>query len=187
MNSDAVKSSAVSPKGSPMQTLALKGAARRWSAKLHRWSGLALLAVLLIAGITGAIMAFRWEIDRAINPQLFTVKAQSQRLPLQTLTDSVERRFPDAIATTVVLPKASADAAMVYIKSRREAHVAHVEVDGVPVHQQHDGGQAEEHGEAERRRRTAARVDGGDDLGGQLGEAAARHRDGALGDPLAGE
>lgn len=131
MNSDAVKSSAVSIKGSPMQALALKGAARRWSAKLHRWSGLALLAFLLIAGITGAIMAFRWEIDRAINPQLFAVKPQSQRLPLQTLTDSVERRFPDAIATTVVLPKTSGDAAIVYVKSRMEAHVAHVHVVGM--------------------------------------------------------
>ena len=131
MNSDAVKSSAVSTKGSPMQTLALKGAARRWIAKLHRWTGLALLAFLLIAGITGAIMAFRWEIDRAINPKLFAVKPQSQRLPLQTLTDSVERRFPDAIATTVVLPKTSGDAAIVYIKSRMEAHVAHVHVVGM--------------------------------------------------------
>lgn len=114
-----------------MQTLALKGAARRWSAKLHRWTGLLLLAFLLIAGTTGAIMAFRWEIDRAINPQLFAVTPQTQRLPMQTLTDSVERRFAAAIATTVVLPKASGDAAIVYIKSRMEAHVAHVHVVGM--------------------------------------------------------
>lgn len=114
-----------------MSTLALTGTPRRWLAKLHRWSGIFLLIFMLIAGITGGILSFRWEIDRAINPHLFLVTPQTESMPYKTLIDTVEQRFPDAIVSNVVIPRTSEDAAIVYIKSRMDAHVAHVHVVGM--------------------------------------------------------
>lgn len=114
-----------------MSTLALTGTVRRRFAKLHRWSGLLLLAFMLVAGITGAILSFRWEIDRAINPHLFSVAPQAESMPYKALIDAVEKRFPDAVVSSVVVPKTSGDAALVHIKSRMDAHVAHVHVPGM--------------------------------------------------------
>lgn len=115
----------------PMSTLALTGTARRWLTRLHRWSGLFLLAFILVAGVTGAILSFRWEIDRAINPHLFSVAPHAESMTYKALIDIVERRYPDALVSNIVIPKTPQDAAIVYIKSRMEAHVAHVHVPGM--------------------------------------------------------
>ncbi|XAH21847.1 PepSY-associated TM helix domain-containing protein [Xylophilus sp. GW821-FHT01B05] len=46
---------------------------------LHRWAGLFMAVFLAIAGLTGAAIAWEHELDRWLNPQLFT--PQSQGLP----------------------------------------------------------------------------------------------------------
>lgn len=114
-----------------MNTLALTGLARIWLAKLHRWTGLFLLAFLFVAGVTGAALAFRWELDRVINPHLFSVAPQVESLSYTALMEGVERRFPEVVVTSIVIPKAPRDAAMLYVKSRMDAHVAHVHVVGM--------------------------------------------------------
>ncbi len=114
-----------------MNTLALTGLSRRWLTKVHRWSGLFLLFFLFVAGVTGAILAFRWELDRAINPQLFSVEPQAQTLSYTALIDRVESRFPDLIVSTVVTPKTPQQSTIVYVKSRMAAHVAHKHVMGM--------------------------------------------------------
>lgn len=114
-----------------MNTLVLTGSARRLFANVHRWSGLFLLAFLLVAGITGGILSFRWEIDRFINPHLFSVTPHAEAMPYKQLIDSVEQRFPDAIVSSVVIPKTSQDAVIAYIKSRMDMHVAHIHVPGM--------------------------------------------------------
>lgn len=114
-----------------MRTLALTGRSRQWLALVHRWSGLFLLFFLFVAGVTGAALAFRWEIDRTINPQLFTVAPQSESISYTALMEGVEKSFPEVVVSTVILPKAKDDAAIVYVKSRMDAHVAHVHVMGM--------------------------------------------------------
>jgi len=114
-----------------MSTLAFTGTARQWLTRLHRWSGLFLLAFLLVAGITGGVLSFRWEIDRAINPHLFLVAPHAESMSYKALIDVVEQRFPDAIVSNVAIPKSSQDAAIVYIKSRMDAHAAHIHVPGM--------------------------------------------------------
>lgn len=114
-----------------MNKLALTGLSRRWLTKLHRWSGLLLLFFLFVAGVTGAILAFRWELDRAINPQLFSVEPQAQTLSYTALIDRVESHFPDLMVSTVVAPKTPQQSTIVYVKSRMAAHVAHVHVMGM--------------------------------------------------------
>ena len=114
-----------------MNSLAMTGHARRWITKLHRWSGLFLLLFLFVAGVTGAILSFKWELDRAINPQLFAVEPQATALTYTALMEGVERRFPDLVVSTLVVPKTPQQSAIVYVKSRMAAHVTHVHVMGM--------------------------------------------------------
>lgn len=48
-------------------------AGRRVWITVHRWLGLALGAVLVVSGVTGAVLTFRQELDTALSPQLMTV------------------------------------------------------------------------------------------------------------------
>lgn len=114
-----------------MSSLAMTGKSRRLITKIHRWTGLTLLFFLLVAGITGSILSFRWELDRLINPNLFTVSAQAKQLPYAGLIQSAEDRFQDAVVSNVILPKKPEDALIVYLKSKMDVHVAHVHVPGM--------------------------------------------------------
>lgn len=96
----------------------MRGSPRRLLAKLHRWSGLALLAFLLIAGLTGTWLAFRHELDRWLNPHLRTVQPRQERVTLAEVYDRVEARFPDALVTTTVLQTRLDDALVVYLRSK---------------------------------------------------------------------
>jgi uncharacterized iron-regulated membrane protein len=84
-----------------MRSLALRGAPRQLLAKLHRWTGLALIVFLAIAGATGTWLAYRHELDRLINPHLRVVEPGPATLSLSEISARVERRFPDTKVTTV--------------------------------------------------------------------------------------
>jgi uncharacterized iron-regulated membrane protein len=101
-----------------MRSLALRGSPRQWLAKLHRWSGLAVLAFLLIASLTGSWLAYRHEMDRWINPELRLVQPRSERVSLSEVYARVERRFPDGRVTTAVLQEKPDDALVVYLASK---------------------------------------------------------------------
>lgn len=61
--------------------------------KLHRWVGLTLAVLLTLQGLTGALLVFRDEIERAIHPEL-VVEPIATRAPVQALMDAVEARHP---------------------------------------------------------------------------------------------
>jgi uncharacterized iron-regulated membrane protein len=54
-----------------MRSLAVHGWPRRWLTRLHRWSGLVIMACLLVAAVTGTWLVFRVELDRWFNPRTF--------------------------------------------------------------------------------------------------------------------
>ena len=64
---------------------------------LHRWTGLAMAAFLILVGITGSVLAFRSKLDRLINPELY-VKAPPglKLLDLATLAERAEQLAPDS-------------------------------------------------------------------------------------------
>jgi uncharacterized iron-regulated membrane protein len=59
---------------------------------LHRYLGLTMAVFLVIAGVTGSIMAFEDEIDTWLNPQLFRVDSRGDMLSPARLAASVERQ-----------------------------------------------------------------------------------------------
>lgn len=63
---------------------------RRIWLKIHLWLGLALGAVLSVAGVTGSILVFHHEIDAWLNPALYVVEDRGGL--------AVHRPFPDLMA-----------------------------------------------------------------------------------------
>lgn len=60
----------------------------------HRYLGLTMALFLMIAGLTGSIMAFDDEIDAWLNPQLFQVESRGTALSPQQLVQRVEQQDP---------------------------------------------------------------------------------------------
>jgi len=52
---------------------------------IHRWGGLVAGVVLLVIALTGVLMVYEKDIDRAMHPDLWRVDASTAPLPLETL------------------------------------------------------------------------------------------------------
>ncbi len=75
----------------------LRRSRRAWIA-VHRWLGLSLGVVLVVSGLTGAVLTFRHEIDALLNPTLMTVPlrpgGEAAFTPLADVFASALRRMP---------------------------------------------------------------------------------------------
>jgi uncharacterized iron-regulated membrane protein len=85
----------------------------------HRWVGLATAAFLTIAGLTGSVIAFRYEVDAWLNPDLFAVAADG-RAPLaaSALVTLVERADPRVRVESLPLRFPPGQSAIVYVAPR---------------------------------------------------------------------
>lgn len=61
---------------------------------LHRYIGLATALFLLMAGLTGSILAFNHEIDEWLNPGFYSATSQGVRLPPGSLVDTLQTEHP---------------------------------------------------------------------------------------------
>lgn len=102
-----------------MKSLALHGAARRWLTRLHRWSGLVIMACMLVAALTGTWLTFRVEMDRLVNPELRVVQPGDRTVSLASIVEAAERRFPSSIVQALTLQERPEDAVGVYLRSRQ--------------------------------------------------------------------
>jgi len=66
---------------------------------LHRWIGLLTLVFLVVSALTGSIISFTKELDRALNPQWSYVVPQATPLPLDVLMQKAQAQFPGSRAT----------------------------------------------------------------------------------------
>jgi uncharacterized iron-regulated membrane protein len=51
---------------------------RRYLSLLHRYTGLLLVLIALLAALTGSVLTFAPELDRLLNPELFVVKPHAE-------------------------------------------------------------------------------------------------------------
>lgn len=87
--------------------------------RLHRYVGLALAGVLVIAGLTGSVLAFQAELDAWLNPQLF--EARHPALPILSPSQIAARVIaadPRARVTVVMMPIAADASASVFVAAR---------------------------------------------------------------------
>lgn len=87
--------------------------------RFHRYAGLTLAAWLVLVGLTGSLLAFHRELDRALNPQLLTVaprdtvtldpfalRERAEALEPRLVVDQVDfERGPDAAYAVWVTPR----------------------------------------------------------------------------------
>jgi len=70
---------------------------RRYLIWQHRWTGLLMTVFLVIIGLSGSILAYRRDVDRLLNPQLFAVPIPgAQPLSLAALAERAETIAPRA-------------------------------------------------------------------------------------------
>lgn len=72
---------------------------------VHRYVGLAISVFLIVAGLTGSLLAFNEELDAAINPDLFEVtppRDGAEPLDALALRDALQARLPDGARVSYV-------------------------------------------------------------------------------------
>src|SRR5579883_756365 len=79
---------------------------RRALFQLHLWTAMIAGLVLILLGATGAILAFEEPIDHVLNPSLFYVQPQPQRVPVATLLANLKTAFPGKKPTMLMFGKA---------------------------------------------------------------------------------
>jgi uncharacterized iron-regulated membrane protein len=77
---------------------------RRVILTLHLWGGMAAAVFLFLLGITGSLMAFEDEIDRALNPKLTWIEPGTARLSLTELKTKLEAANPGYTLTAFGFP-----------------------------------------------------------------------------------
>ncbi|MDY7026052.1 MAG: PepSY-associated TM helix domain-containing protein [Pseudomonadota bacterium] len=71
---------------------------RQWFVVLHRYVGLVIAGFLVLAGITGTLLVWYLELDRAINPSLYQISSEySDQAPLTSLQlrEIVDKQYPN--------------------------------------------------------------------------------------------
>ncbi|BBK39955.1 hypothetical protein STAQ_50330 [Allostella sp. ATCC 35155] len=98
---------------------AVRGRARRWIARVHRWLGLSLGILAAFVGLTGSISVFQPEIDRLLNPALHYA-APAEPVPIEQVVKSAIAAHPGGAPQFVNLrlPREAGRSASVLLKDR---------------------------------------------------------------------
>src|SRR5688572_30819617 len=78
--------------------------------RLHRWAGLGTALFLVVAALTGTVLAYKNELESLINPRLFVVEppagtAANQFLDPFAMRERVQELYPQARADHFTFPK----------------------------------------------------------------------------------
>lgn len=84
---------------------------------IHLYSGLVIGAFLLLISLTGSILAFDHDIDRALNPELLTVNPGTKVRPLSEILAVARTVYPDKPAALIRPPVAADDVYVVWFKT----------------------------------------------------------------------
>lgn len=67
---------------------------QRWFGKWHVYLGIIAGAIVAFVGVTGSILVFQDEIDRALNPELFTVTEQQHKMSFAEIVPLIRQKHP---------------------------------------------------------------------------------------------
>lgn len=68
---------------------------KRWFGKWHLYLGLFAGFIIAIVGLTGSILIFQDEIDRSLNPELFTIAKTNNRIPIEEIIPIIKEKYPE--------------------------------------------------------------------------------------------
>lgn len=84
----------------------------------HRWAGLFMALFLVVAGVTGAVIAFHAEVDRWLNPHLLAVEQRGESLPPAILLEAASQHVSDGIVYSMDLRRGPRESAAFGIAAR---------------------------------------------------------------------
>lgn len=87
---------------------------RQFWVRLHRYAGLFIALFLIVASITGTLIAFYNELDRALNPELYRIVERSgPPLSAEAIAQKVKAVYPDAFINLMTLNRAAGESVRV--------------------------------------------------------------------------
>lgn len=95
----------------------------------HRWIGLGFGVLLFVQGLTGAAVAFRDELNRALHHDALVVVPLDSYLPIQTLIESVRRAHPQLYVDRIQYPEHRDEVLVFRMETRGGANRRYIAVD----------------------------------------------------------
>ena len=89
--------------------------------QVHRWSGIGLAALLVIAGVTGALLSFHHEIDALLNPGLHRTAPGTKRAALDDIAKTIEAKHPHLVVGYFLFADNPASSIHVILNTREAA------------------------------------------------------------------
>ncbi len=89
--------------------------------QIHRWSGIVLATLLIIAGVTGSLLAFHHEIDALLNPGLHRTEPNTQRAALDGIAKTIEAKYPHLVVGYFLFADNPASSIHVIMNTREAA------------------------------------------------------------------
>lgn len=91
---------------------------RRFWVLVHRYAGLYMACFLIVAGVTGSVIAFYDELDRTLNPYLRRVVPRDTALDAPALIERAEARVPEGRVTDIILDQVPDESTRLRMKPR---------------------------------------------------------------------
>ena len=88
---------------------------------VHRWLGIGLAAFVVLAGLSGSLLAFHHEIDAFLVPELHRVAPQASRAGFDAAAAKIERERPGLVIGYFVLSSDPAASVRVVMNTRAAA------------------------------------------------------------------
>lgn len=86
----------------------------------HRWAGLLIAGFLVVAGLTGSVIAFHHELDAWLNPEFFQAPGTGPALPPGGLVAAVEGADPRARVSFLLFPEEAGGTAVMFVQPRKD-------------------------------------------------------------------
>lgn len=96
---------------------------RRAFVLLHRYVGLSLAVFLILAGLTGSVIAFYKELDAMLNPGWFKVEPANERLSPSQWVERAESELTGVRVSYVQFPRQAQEAVSVWVVARKDKPV----------------------------------------------------------------
>ncbi len=96
--------------------------------KLHRYVGLSVALFLVVAGLTGSVLAFQTEIDGWLNPRLFKSETPGRSLLLSMVVSRIEAAVPGASVRGITMLGNKHGSLRVSLAGRGEEPIAQDEI-----------------------------------------------------------
>ncbi len=83
---------------------------RRFLFRVHLWTAVSAGLFFVVLAVSGSVLGFQNQIDRALHSRLYDVAPGPQHLPMSTILSSVEKAFPSDDVVAVTMPLSPRDA-----------------------------------------------------------------------------